>query len=458
MAPALVVFSILASRLLLTRFLRFGAALTMCKESDWFPSFEFDRGNPPSFPIAVFMSSCDIHSLPPETLSEIFRFTVAAVTRPFWAPRQPLPAEERQTELERIANAPLLMLSQVCSRWHEMAINNPTLWSTVEVSSVVAHTPALLQRTITLLDARLARSRSAPLLISLAVNTDGPPFHPHIFEPLAEHSHRWESVEVVGFLEGVDTSVLRGKLPRLARLLIPGYTETVQDFAVAPRLKKLCIAAALLHSQSLDDLRLEHLQSFECAVALPAEFEVWPHAEFLMLCERSGLAHCLRTLHIVEVRIAECDLLQVLLLLATLERLEIGDAPEKPSKRKQRGKVGKTKGLITDNLLRAMSHAPGRDCLVPSLSYFGCVSRLKFTHSLLVDFAMSRVARLPVSSSFHLCILRFPGTNTVLTSTVRTALSDLAADNNEFIYEADDLAERTIVGQGFVNTTQSLLI
>jgi hypothetical protein len=67
--------------------------------------------------VAFFMAHRDIHSLPPETLSEIFRSAVAAVTPEFWGPRESTPTQDRQMELERIANAPLLILSQVCSRW-----------------------------------------------------------------------------------------------------------------------------------------------------------------------------------------------------------------------------------------------------------------------------------------------------------------------------------------------------
>ncbi|KAF7326513.1 F-box domain-containing protein [Mycena sanguinolenta] len=463
------------------------------------------------------MAHRDIHCLPAETLSDIFRSAVAAVTPPFWGSRQSTPTQERQTELEleRIANAPLLILSQVCSRWHEMAINTPTLWSTVEVSSIVGHTPALLERTIALLNARLARSRDTALSVLLWVNRDGIPFHPRIFELLVEHSHRWDSVQVVGSLRELDTSVLSGKLLRLTSLAIPGDPETMQPFTIAPRLETLCIASPLLYPHSLNEfLRLEHLRSFECVVVHPMEFEVvrsWmaqPHAigvaklplTFVIQCQHflqhytslermclPSIAGCISALtvcttmekfnvhdmativeHIFasvtpaptstacygvqrlppvriavaafEVRIAESDLLQVLSLLAALERLEVGDPPEKSGTSERGENFGESNDLITDSLLRAMSQAPGRDCLVPSLSYFACVSRLTFTHGLLVDFAAFRVARLSGSfSSFHLRIRRFPGTAVAVTSAMRTALGDLAAGSRKFTYEAGEM-------------------
>ncbi|KAF7336478.1 F-box domain-containing protein [Mycena sanguinolenta] len=472
------------------------------------------------------MAHRDIHCPPAETLSDIFRSAVAAVTPPFWGSRQSTPTQERQTELEleRIANAPLLILSQVCSRWHEMAINTPTLWSTVEVSSIVGHTPALLERTIALLNARLTRSRDTALTILLRADRSIPSFPPRVFELLAEHSHRWDSVQVVGFLRGLDTSVLRGKLLRLTNLAIPGDPDTMQPFTIAPRLVTLYIASPLLSPQSLNEfLRLEHLRSFECVVVHPMEFEVvrsWmaqPHVTgvvelpltFVIQCQHflqhyTSLQHMclpsiagsipaftvcttmekfnihdmativehifasvtprqlqrlvmacsgypqfalqwphvefLGTLRIIEVRIAESDLLQVLSLLVALERLEIGDAPEKSGTSKQGGKFGESEDLITDSLLRAMSKAPGRDCLVPSLSYFACVSRLTFAHCVLVDFAAFRVARLSgSSSSFHLRIRRFPGTDIAVTSAMRTALGDLAAASGQFTYKAGEM-------------------
>jgi hypothetical protein len=130
----------------------------------------------------------------------------------------------------------------------------------------------------------------------------------------------------------------------------------------------------------------------------------WPHTQFLALCERSNLGRCLKTLRMAEVRIAERDLLEILSVLEALEHLEVGDPP---------GTLGESNGselvLITDSFLRAMTRARGQDCLVPRLTYFACVSRLVFTHGLIVDFATSRLAQSSDSPFlFHVCIHPLP--------------------------------------------------
>jgi hypothetical protein len=80
----------------------------------------------------------------------------------------------------------------MCSRWYDIAINNPTFWSDVEINGVLGRTPSALEKTIRLLSARLERSHDAPLSVSLTCEEDGLPLHPRIFHLLAQHSHQWE--------------------------------------------------------------------------------------------------------------------------------------------------------------------------------------------------------------------------------------------------------------------------
>ncbi|KAJ7713414.1 hypothetical protein B0H16DRAFT_1478659 [Mycena metata] len=218
-----------------------------------------------------------IISLPTETLSDIFRFAVAGVTPKFWRPTLAA-APSLQTELERVANAPLLILSQVCSQWHEVAINNPTFWSDIEIDGVLGRTPAVREKAIGLLSARLERSRDAPLSISLTCEDNGKPPHSRIFYLLAQHSHRWETACVACSLEGLDTSVLNGRLPLLKdfQLQLPFATklETVNFFGITPRLVNLSISAPLLRSESLAAiLRRKQLRSFECVAMFRSEFQ-----------------------------------------------------------------------------------------------------------------------------------------------------------------------------------------
>ncbi|KAJ7915053.1 hypothetical protein B0H13DRAFT_2270515 [Mycena leptocephala] len=467
-------------------------------------------------------STNGIHSLPTETLSDIFRFAVAAVTPNFW---RLTPAPLLQTELERVANAPLLILSRVCSRWHDIGINNPTFWSDVEINGVSGRAPSALEKTIRLLSARLERSRDVPLSVSLTCEDDCKPFHPRIFHLLAQHSHRWEIARVVCSLEGLDTSVLSERLPRLKKLELTLTLQTVNFFGIAPRLDTLSVSAPLLLTESFGAiLRRKQLRGFGCLVMFRHEFEEaisllpklpvatafylsidldrrifkrhwtmplrlpsitapistfacrtasefhprhlslalsqifasltlpklrqvllgcsvyprlvlqWPHTQFLAMCERSDLGLCLKTLRIAEVRIAERDLLEILSVLKALEHLEVGDAPGKVGKRNVSNSV-----LITDSFLRAMMWAPAQDCLVPRLTYFTCVSRLMFTHSLVVDFVTSRLARLsdpPIL--FHVCIHPLPGSDAFLNCAVHTILWELAAGNKQFVYQSGE--------------------
>lgn len=154
-------------------------------------------------------SGANIDSMPTETLSAIFRLAFTTAIPDFWSH----PAPALQTELKRVANAPLLIMSRVCSQWHDIAINTPNFWSDVEVNGVSGRTPSELETTIALLSARLERSRDAPLSISITCEDDCQPFHPHIFELLAQHSPRWEIVLIGYSLEGVDTRYYRRDYP-----------------------------------------------------------------------------------------------------------------------------------------------------------------------------------------------------------------------------------------------------
>ncbi|KAJ7242130.1 hypothetical protein B0H12DRAFT_1312857, partial [Mycena haematopus] len=234
----------------------------------------------------------------------------------------------------------------------------------------------------------------------------------------------------------------------LMRMHIPSITVSISTLACIavqkfdPR-RMSSVLSRIFASLTVPQLRRLTLG---CGVYPQLVLE-WPRAQFLGLCERSDLGRCLKTLRIAEVRIAQSDLLEILSVLEALEHLEVGDAPREVGKRggkdgKRRGKVTKRDGsesvLITDGFLQKMTCAPSQGCLVPRLSYFTCVSHLVFTHSLLVDFVTSRIARLSEAPAFHVCIHPFPGSDTSITSAVRTRLGKLAAGNQKFVYEVGE--------------------
>ncbi|KAJ7154695.1 hypothetical protein C8R46DRAFT_1118144, partial [Mycena filopes] len=404
-----------------------------------------------------------ISSLPTETLTDIFGLA-SAFAADFWQPPALGPALV-DTELQRVANAPLLVLARVCSRWHTLAMGHPIFWSNIELHGELG-APETLETTIKLVGARLDRAGDAPLFISLISNSAGHSTHPRIFHLLAPHSDRWRKLRVWCSLEGIDTSVLKGRLSTLTKLTLHGAVGANKDFiAVAPMLVHLCIPPELLHSESLETairnqqlrvfasdlvrpsetisllpklpfaahclllVSLDHpspqgtvslmnLPSVTCAhkldpdptllplnqilasLTLPELPQLqleWPHRAFLGLCDRSELGRCLKTLCIVEVRITEKDLLEVLAVLRALETLEVGDAV----------------------------HA-----LVPRLSQFTFASKLAFFHGLLLDLVTSRLARSS-DACFHLSIHLFPAAAAFLDSTVDVALRDLTVGYNK---------------------------
>ncbi|KAJ7834791.1 hypothetical protein B0H14DRAFT_3709052 [Mycena olivaceomarginata] len=119
-------------------------------------------------------------------------------------------------ELERIANAPLLILSQVCSRWHGMAIDTPTFWSTVEVSSVSRHCT---------LDSLCVVRDSTP---SIPASSS-----PWPSTPIDGNVYKWPVLTRSGYVR------LDGKIVSSHQARDPRFPETIRAFAIAPRLEKI---------------------------------------------------------------------------------------------------------------------------------------------------------------------------------------------------------------------------
>ncbi|KAJ6513615.1 hypothetical protein C8R47DRAFT_1091422 [Mycena vitilis] len=470
-------------------------------------------------------SSPLVHSLPTETLFDVFRLAVAATLKTTRRSRAP----SLETELAHIANAPLLTLSRVCSRWHTIAINTPTLWSNININDVAlrGRTRAALEKTLTLLSVCLQRSGAALLSVSLRCR-DGEPPHARIFDLLVQQSHRWETVHIGCSLRGIDTLVLRGRLPCLKSLTFQIKPETVDFLDIVPRLETLagvpapllnseyfgallrcqrprllaceaisrsqsqaaisllpklsattrvhltidrdsrlfqphwtlslhlpavtapissllCAAINQFHphhltsalSQIFASITLPNLQQMTLACGVYPQLVLeWPHTEFLALCARSNLGRSLKILQITEVRIAEWELRDILFMLPALEHLEVGDVPASAA-----AGNNSESAVITDSFLRAMTCAPGEDCLVPRLSYLACASRLVFTPSCLVDFVASRLSRHSEATSrrkLHVCIYPLPESDARSNFAVRTRLRELAAGHQHFVFQAGE--------------------
>ncbi|KAJ7151050.1 hypothetical protein C8R46DRAFT_1229335 [Mycena filopes] len=462
-----------------------------------------------------------IYSLPTETLTDIF--CLASAFPANWRTSGLGPAAALvDTELQRVANAPLLVLARACSRWHALAMGHPTFWSDIQVHAELG-APETLETTIKLVNARLDRAGDAPLFISLRSYQAGHSTHPRIFQLLAQHSDRWRKLYVDCSLEGIDTSVLKGRLSTLKTLSLHGVKADKDFFAVAPMLDNISITLELLRSESLETvIRSRQLRVFEADLARPrhvgetisllpklpfaahcilvvsldrlspqcaallmdlpsvtapmSSFAVllhpevdphgallpvnqilasltlprlpqllvacssypkvqleWPHRAFLGLCDRTELGRCLKTLCIVEVRITETDLLEVLAVLRALETLEIGDAVIGECDDRE-----DSVALVSDSFLRAMVWKPTQHALVPRLWQFTFVSKLAFCHGLLLNLVTSRLARSS-DTPFHLFIHLLPTTAASLDCTVDAALRELAAGNcKHFKYRSSE--------------------
>ncbi|KAJ6568627.1 hypothetical protein B0H19DRAFT_862111, partial [Mycena capillaripes] len=68
-----------------------------------------------------------VRRLPPEILADIFALCDAATPPEFKRVRDCI-SSSRQAAMSVLAHRPLLIISQVCARWHDIVMGTPTLW------------------------------------------------------------------------------------------------------------------------------------------------------------------------------------------------------------------------------------------------------------------------------------------------------------------------------------------
>ncbi|RDB30630.1 hypothetical protein Hypma_005812 [Hypsizygus marmoreus] len=161
-----------------------------------------------------------------------------------------------------------LILGQICSRWREVALSTPRLWSSLHVKF-----PHNIQVTdeesiVGLVHLWMERSGDAPLMLRLTIYSPaGRPLGLRsdsiraIFAPLLQHSHRWESLHLdLSF--GALKSLMREKpfasslqAPLLQSFELTGGRDSQDalrlgtrpsyhlpfDFSSAPRLQKISL-------------------------------------------------------------------------------------------------------------------------------------------------------------------------------------------------------------------------
>lgn len=179
-----------------------------------------------------------INRLPPEIVSQIFLDAVDDI--PLY-----------QGDSLDISRGPW-PLAQVCSRWRDIGVSLPRLWSHVEIYPIGLHRSAG-----PILDTWLSRSHNFPLSISIVIPRNHS-FQPHI-DKIISQSHRWVTASVgISSLDIPCLSALKGRLPSLQTLVLdlhdfnPLDLEATSSFDEAPALRDL----------ELLNITISHLMNF----------------------------------------------------------------------------------------------------------------------------------------------------------------------------------------------------
>ncbi|KAJ7137377.1 hypothetical protein C8R43DRAFT_1020063 [Mycena crocata] len=175
---------------------------------------------------------------------------------------------------DRLAQAPLLTLSQVCARWHSIAIDTPSLWTDIFLSSQLWHTPSTTETAFNLLQSALERGKSYPLTVFLT--NDDLPVPQSTLSLIAAHSQRWRAVTFDCHLSEI-RRLMATDMPRVERIefgynidMVESETEDLSteiSLKSAPHLRRLVFDATLcahivnLDREGLDVVRYRHLSS-----------------------------------------------------------------------------------------------------------------------------------------------------------------------------------------------------
>ncbi|KAJ6516640.1 hypothetical protein C8R47DRAFT_1268071 [Mycena vitilis] len=194
-----------------------------------------------------------IRCLPAEILVSIFQLCEQPRE---WSEELVLPESwdrEAKQELRRLAGGHLLPLSQVCSRWRQIAHNTPTLWSHISLDMRFwspgvlhgLHNPRAIGWHDQMLHlVRRALRRGQQTALTIEVHGAGE-CDPQALQILAAAAPRWRSANLVLGSEMLHHFVsVAGNLPRLETLAIDVLEEdeailrdVIQYFSNAPRLR-----------------------------------------------------------------------------------------------------------------------------------------------------------------------------------------------------------------------------
>ncbi|KAJ6537984.1 hypothetical protein B0H19DRAFT_376324 [Mycena capillaripes] len=167
-----------------------------------------------------------------------------------------------ETEIARLAHVPLLAVSQVCLRWHTIAIETPSLWCDIQLDGALWDTPSHIEKATDLLQSTLNRSGTSPLnldLTQVAVHL----FPSPVLQVLAAHSQRWRKL-VCPFSVIYAFAAIGCALPRLGILDIEDLSPDelgALDLGLLPSLRHLSITGPAPRAKKLPLEQLNMLKS-----------------------------------------------------------------------------------------------------------------------------------------------------------------------------------------------------
>ncbi|KAJ7670091.1 hypothetical protein DFH06DRAFT_1468769 [Mycena polygramma] len=172
--------------------------------------------------------------LPMELLAEIFEMCLPV----YHNHRAQSPATSG-AELKRLAGYEVLQLSQVCSRWRQVALCTSRLWSTIAVDTECWSSPLSVARGLSLLASSLERSREHPLKLHISLSGDDPNAEA-VMELLCRHAERWRHLSLCASgASGQHLTAVKGRLHLLKLAYLATPHKGLEALELAPALTKV---------------------------------------------------------------------------------------------------------------------------------------------------------------------------------------------------------------------------
>ncbi|KAI3604012.1 hypothetical protein WG66_000794 [Moniliophthora roreri] len=205
-----------------------------------------------------------VHRIPAEVLAQIFTFCCEKNTlKPIFV-NSGIARRRRRIWVDI---TPAVDLSRVCSRWREVTLSTPRLWSSIGVDFDENGWKGDGDRLMRMVQLFIARSKSSPLDLQVDFSHPdrddiAPEFVPAL-QCLIDTCSRWSTLSLIyrqGTLENPIFHCIRGHLPILKHLAITGFVfdddsdhaPLVDLFSDCPALESLLLQPGVIHRDKLN--------------------------------------------------------------------------------------------------------------------------------------------------------------------------------------------------------------